>query len=173
MKSTSSNTRNLTKVFVTQGIIGIIGFGCTSTAYAENKSDYTYRDLIKASHSLKKSGTRTLKSGQFSKDKLQENISLLNSFSKLPKDWNGYGAEPLSSEIIEKTIELVMSLEYQPIVFPVGDNSVQLEFTSSNGNQLDVEVDNDGISFFIPTSKKEGNIKNVAQLNSILADLFG
>ena len=50
----------------------------------------------------------------------------MNDISKLGDNWNGYGAAPISQEVVEKVSELLDSLIREPEVFPTADDTIQL-----------------------------------------------
>ena len=65
-------------------------------------------------------------------------IQTIKSFRDLPHNWNGYGAEPLSSRLIEKAIEVYETIKplYDWQVVPA-KNAIQFEVHTGC---FDVEV---------------------------------
>ena len=84
-------------------------------------------------------------------------IKKLNDINSLEFDWNGYGAEPINSYIIDKAKDLVEILTYQPEIFPTGRNSIQFEYQYYHGNKreacLEIEVYDDKYTVLIVYEK--------------------
>lgn len=64
----------------------------------------------------------------------------LNDISKLGDNWNGYGAAPISQEVVEKVSELLDSLIREPEVFPTADDTIQLQYDGKNDSYLEFNV---------------------------------
>lgn len=89
-------------------------------------------------------------------NRLTKNIEKLNRFLTFSENWNGYGAKPFSSQVIEKAIRLIKSLKYQPEVFPIPGGCIQFEYEKDNGSYIEFEIpDNNDMIF----GYKE-NVKN-------------
>lgn len=58
------------------------------------------------------------------KNKIKKSIIKLEEIKNLKKDWNGYGANEFSLELINKCEEIVKNLYIQPEIFPTGNNSI-------------------------------------------------
>ena len=84
---------------------------------------------------------------------LEENLTRLEEFRMLQKDWNGYGANPIPFAAIDKAISIVKRLAIQPEIFPTGRETVQLEWDSNYGDYLEFEIGTDEIGMlFVPNS---------------------
>lgn len=71
----------------------------------------------------------------------QKNITNLQSFKHLKKNWNYYGAEPIPNDLIDKCIGYINGLDeqYQPEVFPTGRQTIQFEWETET-KYLELEV---------------------------------
>ena len=65
-------------------------------------------------------------------DGVDKAMAKLDEISKLDSNWNGYGAEPISKEIIDKVAELLPNLNKQPEIFQTADDTIQLEYDGEN-----------------------------------------
>jgi hypothetical protein len=76
-------------------------------------------------------------------------IKTIKSFRDLKQNWNGYGAEPISEEVINKALKLVKELKPIPEIFPVANNSIQFEWeTDDQVLYLEMEIFKDKIKVF-------------------------
>jgi len=90
---------------------------------------------------------------------LKNNLEKLNRFSKFKANWNGYGANPFSPQVIEKAKKLLESLEYQPKVFPVPNGNIQFEYEKDNGSYAEFEIsDNNDMIFGYKDNKTNKDI---------------
>ncbi len=101
--------------------------------------------------------------GDISVELTNKNLNVLNSFKNLKKDWNGYGADPIDSAVIEKAISIIKILNHQPEVFPTACNSVQMEYSFPNDNYLEIEIFSECIRIY----KAVGGCEEEKQLLSI------
>ena len=74
------------------------------------------------------------------KDELTRNLERLNDIAELESDWNGYGTESFSSELITEVRNIISSLSEQPEIFPTGRKSIQLEYHLSDKSYLEFEI---------------------------------
>ena len=65
------------------------------------------------------------------------NLNKLTQFAKYEKNWNGYDADPFSPDLISIMMDLILRLRIQPQIFPVADNSIQIEY---DGEKLKLKV---------------------------------
>jgi hypothetical protein len=72
----------------------------------------------------------------------------LTDFSRLPNNWNGYGAQSFSPQIIDKAKNILNNLTISPDIFATGRNSIQFEYEKDNGDYLEFEVFQDRIKYF-------------------------
>ena len=81
---------------------------------------------------------QTVKWGKVTK--LGENLKTLSGFKQLAADWNGNGAMPFETALLEKAERILQSLAYQPRIFPTARQSVQFEYHRKNGDYLEFEI---------------------------------
>lgn len=72
--------------------------------------------------------------------KIGDNYFKLLSYADLEKGWNGYGAKKISPAVIKRTKSLLLSLEFQPKIFPTGRGSVQVEYYKDDSNLIEIEI---------------------------------
>lgn len=73
-------------------------------------------------------------------DTLRKCHDTLNAFAKFDKNWNGYGADPFNSTLLDKAKDIVSTLPYTPEIFPTARDSIQLEFSTDYGDYLEFEI---------------------------------
>ena len=102
-----------------------------------------------------------------------ENLSLLDSFFKLAKNWNGYGADPLSEKAINNAKKAIVGLRLQPEIFPVADGSVQFEY-DRNKSHLEIQIFDDHIETLQEKNGLEEENNYAFDVNKIkeVVDLF-
>lgn len=77
--------------------------------------------------------------------KLERNISQLERISNYKQNWNGYGAEPISSNLIIKVVHILNNLEHQPLIYATANGSIQLEYDNEETEDyLEIELFEDG-----------------------------
>ena len=77
-------------------------------------------------------------------DELTRNREKLERFARLGYNWNGYGAEPLSAEVISQAKNLLRELYIQPEIFPTAASTIQLEYEKDNGDYLEFQLNSSG-----------------------------
>lgn len=107
---------------------------------------------------------RKIYSENYQLKKKLNNINALLSFKKFETDWNGYGAEPFSEEIIQKAIYIINSpnLKFQPNVFPTGRQSIQFEYEKSNGDYLEIEIFDNRYSVYSEFDSKKTEYESIS-----------
>ena len=75
----------------------------------------------------------------FDYSKYKQNISLIEEYSLLQDNWNGYGALPIDKDVISTVKELLSTLIYQPDVFPTGRGGIQIEYQKTDDSYLEFE----------------------------------
>ena len=89
-----------------------------------------------------------------------ENFERLDEIAVLNNNWNGYGAKPISSTLINKIRLLLLELPIQPELFPSTRDSIQLEYDIGD-NHIEIEIFNndnvevmetDGAGHFVQNS---------------------
>ncbi len=118
---------------------------------------------------------RKIYSENYQLKKKLNNINTILSFKKFEADWNGNGAEPFSENIIQKALDFInlLTLRFQPNVFPTGRQSIQLEYEKSNGNYLEIEIFEDKYSAYSEINNQETEYKSISINDAIkLIDEF-
>lgn len=110
--------------------------------------------------------------------KKEVNINKLNQFSNLTRDWNGYGAEPFTDQLIKICLNLIEEIKVQPKVFPTGRDSIQFEYEKDSGKYLELEVFEDHTEVFYiheDGREEEYDIKNndINKINKVVLDFNG
>ena len=75
-------------------------------------------------------------------------IKKIESFRNYKDNWNGYGASPLSKNVIKKAITLASEMYPIPEAFPTACDSIQLEWEMEN-IYLELEIFEDETKVFI------------------------
>ena len=111
----------------------------------------------------------------YGKDKIT-NLKRLSEIEKLPHNWNDNGADKISGNIIKTVRKLLMSLDFQPEVFPTACDAVQLEWDNKNDEYLEMEILEDSINIFQIDSdggEKQSTIEvDFAKVNSIVREFY-
>lgn len=107
-----------------------------------------------------------------------EIIEKIKSFLNLDNDWNGYGAQVFSDQLVQKAIEIVKSFSVLPEVYPISDGRIQFEFEKANGEYLEFEIsESQAVNVFTITAdgfEQEYQIDSDAdRLARIVADFYG
>lgn len=76
--------------------------------------------------------------------KLNENIQRIEQIKTLTENWNGYGANSFSTQLLERVKSIIMNLSIQPDIFPTAQNSIQLEYEKDDGEYLEFEIFENG-----------------------------
>ena len=76
----------------------------------------------------------------FMKPDVINSIKRLKDIENLAFDWNGYGAKPFSSALIDKCERIVSLLSVQPSIYPTGRNSIQFQYELEDRSYLEVEI---------------------------------
>lgn len=105
------------------------------------------------------------------------NLEKLKLISKLKYNWDLYGAEPISKDLIDIMRNLIYGLKYQPEIFPTACNSIQFEYEKKNGDYLEFElVDEETVKIFKlynnETEKYSSCRPNVATINKVLNEFY-
>lgn len=87
-------------------------------------------------------------------------LNTLNDISELDSDWNGYSAKPIPYETIVLCRKIVMSLDYQPEIYPTGRRSVQMEYEKADRSYLEFEISQDKIKVMEVPKRQYKNAKH-------------
>lgn len=139
-------------------------------SFSNNETRQTYGMIAKSS-STRYPGYSD--PDRFSLDKLKSNKMIVEHFKSLGHGWNGYSAELLSDATINKAVNILPQLDYQPRVFPTGRGTIQFEYFKKGGDYLEIEIgQEDNYFVFIKSGiEKEGEILNNG-LNEIVNEFF-
>ena len=92
---------------------------------------------------------------------LEECLARLENFKKLKKDWNNNGADRINPILIDRVKLLIENnpeiLRNKPGIYPTARDSIQLEYTRTDGSYLEVEfyLDKFGLLIDGPQDKQE------------------
>ena len=73
-----------------------------------------------------------------------KNNEILDQIASLKNNWNDNGAEAFSKEIIQRSRDLITTLDRQPMIFPTANDSIQFEYEKENGDYLEFELFENG-----------------------------
>lgn len=76
----------------------------------------------------------------FMKPEVIKSVKRLRDIESLAFDWNGYGAKPFSSVLIDKCERIVGALSVQPLIYPTGRSSIQFQYELSDRSYLEFEI---------------------------------
>ena len=83
----------------------------------------------------------------FGKDKIT-NLKRLSEIEKLSDNWNNNGAGKIPTSIIKSVRKLLMTIEFQPEIFPTACDALQLEWDNSKEEYLEMEILDESINVF-------------------------
>jgi hypothetical protein len=71
----------------------------------------------------------------------QKNLNRLDTFMALKDNWDGYGAQQFTKELIDYCKDIVINLDlyHQPLINPTGRDSIQMEYEIGD-NYLEFEI---------------------------------
>lgn len=84
----------------------------------------------------------------------EESLKRLNEMKTLKYNWNGYGAEPIPIDIIEKTEKFIRQLNSEVEIFPTANQTIQIE-KENNFGYLEIEIYEDMISLFFASNYRK------------------
>ncbi len=105
------------------------------------------------------------------------NLNKLTQFAKYEKNWNGYDADPFSPDLISIMMDLILRLRIQPQIFPVADNSIQIEYDGENGRYLEFQIyENGKVHCYREDGKGNDEEKtldlNATEINKIVEEFY-
>jgi hypothetical protein len=86
-----------------------------------------------------------------SKRRIDNLYHRLREISRLQFNWNGYGADPIPKKVIARACDLLSMLSrYLPYIdiFPTAADSIQLDLTTRDGKEIEIEIGLDGFSLY-------------------------
>lgn len=106
----------------------------------------------------------------FSKPKT-ENLKKLQKINELSDNWNGYGAKPVSKEVIQEVRRIVSQLDYQPEVFPLSDNEIQLEFDGPDQSYMEIVIGTKDLANVFIMDAKGNEIYKIVSKKVIVSEI--
>ena len=92
----------------------------------------------------------------------------LDLIEKLEPDWNGYGADPIPKEIIDRGREFVKDCFPCPEVFPSAAEMIQFELYNDDF-YLEVQVFKDKFSFMVVVDDKEYHHFDIVDMKTAIS----
>jgi len=112
----------------------------------------------------------------YGKDKIV-NLKRLSEIEKLPDNWNSNGAEHISSQVIKRVRKLLMSMTYQPEIFPTACDAIQLEWENDKKEYLEMEILDGTINIFqidVEGGEEQRTISfDESLVNTIVEEFYG
>lgn len=68
------------------------------------------------------------------------NLDKMDEIAALEYDWNGYGAQKFSNELIEKCKSILCALPVYPQIYPTGRQSIQFQYELEDRSYLEFEI---------------------------------
>lgn len=68
------------------------------------------------------------------------NLKRLEDIKKLKDGWNGYGSARISNIVIKRAEQVVKEICIQPVIFPTGRNSIQMQYELPDKSYLEFEI---------------------------------
>lgn len=135
------------------------------------------RSKVTGTSSTKKVTPHTYYSLRETRKKLS-NLAKVQSLEKLEENWNHNDASPFHPKLIETCLDLVNAIVRQPDVFPTARDSIQFEYEKENGEYLEFEIFEDGMTMLqvdehdTETEKSFSTI-DINQMNQIISEFYG
>lgn len=73
-------------------------------------------------------------------EKQQESYARLDELAAYKADWNGNGANPFATELINICKDIINELRYQPEIYPTAIGAIQFEYDKDDGSYIEFEV---------------------------------
>ncbi|MBQ0026539.1 MAG: hypothetical protein KBS79_04130 [Lachnospiraceae bacterium] len=83
----------------------------------------------------------------FGKDKIT-NLKRLSEIENLSDNWNNNGAEKIPVSVIKSVRKLLMTIEFQPEIFPTACDALQLEWENNKDEYLEMEILENSVNVF-------------------------
>jgi len=136
-----------------------------------SSADVNFKETFKYSSTECVTKEYTLFANQISK--LEKMKMKVQSFKKLQFNWDTYGAEPFSDNLILRTINVLNNLSVAADIYPTGRKSIQLEYEKANGDYLEFEIFEEKIEFLkiVNNTETEGEIEE-NQINTHVQSFY-
>lgn len=109
--------------------------------------------------------------------KQQSNLTKLQQIAQLKDNWDGYGAEHFSEQLIHRAKYLIHRLYIQPEIFPTANSSLQIEYEKDNGDYLEFQFTGNGSceGFMLKNGSEEyfHSQDNYLSINAQVEDFYG
>lgn len=69
-----------------------------------------------------------------------KNLDRLYEISQLKENWNGYDSKAISEEIIKISEVIVKNICVQPMIYPTGRSTIQMQYELNDGSYLEFEI---------------------------------
>ncbi|MCB0744831.1 MAG: hypothetical protein KDC67_13065 [Ignavibacteriae bacterium] len=134
-------------------------------------SEVEYHSIITNSDSP--TSTRFNDSHRFSLELLKFNKRKLETFKNFKQGWNGYNAEPIDENLINKIESLISNLDYQPQIFPTGRGSIQIEKYLDENNLIEIEIsENEVFAYLVKNGTEFEKEISISEINDYISELY-
>lgn len=103
-------------------------------------------------------------------------LNAINEIRNLEFNWNGNNAEPFSESLVQKSINVLNSLEYTPEIYPTACNSIQFEYEKESGEYLEFEIFDNHINVFMihdDESEEEFTENDIDKIIKLVNKFYG
>lgn len=69
-----------------------------------------------------------------------DNLDRLNNIKNLEEGWNGHGSSAISDIVIERAKKFITYIVKQPLMFPTGRDSIQMQYELKDKSYLEFEI---------------------------------
>ncbi len=146
VKSIPQFQSTIAKVCTVFTLISFMSTNCDSTTVLTK--DKYYSSVVSSESEVVKFTTNTTSEMNVYNSVLDykkyKNFGTLKVIEALQSNWNGYGADSFSVDLISKVREFVVSAVIQPDIFPTARDSIQIEYEKDNGDYLEFEFFENG-----------------------------
>ena len=108
------------------------------------------------------------------------NLDRLSNIKELKKDWDGYGSSAISDAVIERAKKFIECIVIQPLMFPTGRDSIQMQYELNDKSYLEFEIYRTKVmSMFVPKRKYEEAVFEeftdieIDQFNQMVKEFYG
>ena len=147
----------------------VIGSSSISADYSFEKDKNTTKIIFANKFQSERIAVNTLNiSFENERNRL---IELLDEFAQLEDNWNGNGAKPFGESLIRKCKEIVNKLTIIPEIFPVANNSIQLEYEKKDGGYLQFNIFEHEITMFTILEDGKPFYDKLFDVNNIIKEV--
>lgn len=109
-----------------------------------------------------------------------DNLDRLYNISLLEDGWNGYGSKKINEISIEVSKNIIKNISFQPIIYPTGRDSIQMQFELKDRSYLEFEIFQEKITCMVvpkrvyaKASFKKLKITDVYLISRIVKEFYG